>query len=342
MSARSPAVAPKLTEVSGIVYGVHLHGRLPGEFRSYLRSPRAQRGGVARSVEVSFEVVSRLPEVEPIWAAEPAAGAGGRMALFGGPADFGLIVAGADARGVFRITPPEIAIGWLPGGAGSAFAFFSYALPLWLESAGVPLLHASAVSLGERAVAFVGQSGIGKSTLCAGLVDAGCNFVADDGLPLEEDEHGDWRCPPGSPWLRLWPSALDRLGIPAADLARAQPSVDKRLLPGGHDSPGATAGGPKLAAVYVLMGRGESAGGPTMRPCTPREALVRLIEHSLAGAPVAALGWAAPRLRRLARVATRIPVHTLSLPAGTSRWRRIREAIFGDLPDAPEPGRPDP
>jgi hypothetical protein len=205
-------------------------------------------------------------------------------------------------------------------------------LPLWLESCGVTVLHASAVARGDRVVAFLGPSGVGKSTLCAELVGAGWGFVADDGLALEEDDRGAWRCPPGPPWLRLWPSALEgRLGIPAAELPRVHATLEKRRLAvAGPDTP-PVAGDLTLAAVYLLDRAAESGAAPALSACTRGEALVRLVEHSLAAAPLAALGLAGERLDRLGRLAARVEVRHLRLPAGEDAARRVREALVADV-----------
>jgi hypothetical protein len=68
------------------------------------------------------------------------------------------------------------------------------------------ILHASAVAMGGRCVAFPGTKGSGKSTLAAALVAAGAEFVTDDYAPLEQAswqlwpvpyapgiKHGSWR-----------------------------------------------------------------------------------------------------------------------------------------------------
>jgi hypothetical protein len=47
------------------------------------------------------------------------------------------------------------------------------------------VLHASAVRVGDRAVAFVGSSGMGKSTLAAALCDLGHGLVSDDLLRVD-------------------------------------------------------------------------------------------------------------------------------------------------------------
>jgi hypothetical protein len=65
-----------------------------------------------------------------------------------------------------------------------------------LAMSGRCVLHASAVDLGGRALAFVGTSGQGKSTMAALFCAAGALLVTDDVLPLEFD-------PPAGPPLRV-------------------------------------------------------------------------------------------------------------------------------------------
>ncbi len=196
----------------------------------------------------------------------------------------------------------------------------------------MPVLHASAVSFGDGAVGFLGPSGIGKSTLCAGLVRTGCDFVTDDGLVLRVDGRGDWRCLRGPPLLKLWPSSLEvRLGVSAKDLLRVYHSLEKRLPAFSQENVNETADGLKLAGVYLLDRQAANSTHVTISACTARESLVRLIEHSLAGAPVAALGLSAQRLDQLSRVVSQIPVKTLRYPSGGDRWHLIREAILEDL-----------
>jgi hypothetical protein len=331
---------PQPVETAGLAYGVRVEGRLPAAFTPFLRplpAAAAPPPGPAgdslevRRLEVAYRTAATLPEVEEIWAAEPdEPRTRDRFALFRRPDGFGLSVA-TEGRGLFRIRPRRIEIEWLPGGAGAAHAFFSHALPLWLESRGVTVLHASAVARGDAAVAFVGPSGAGKSTLCAELVAAGWAFVADDGLAVEEDAAGGWRCRLGPPWLRLWPSALEgRLGIAAEGLPRVHETLAKRRLPVAPEA-APVAAAPRLAAVYVLDRRPEGDGPARLAALPPAEALLRLVEHSLAAAPLAVLGLAAARLDRLARAAARVRVARLAFAAGDAAAREVRNLVLADL-----------
>ena len=80
-------------------------------------------------------------------------------------------------------------------------AVLSYALAM----RGHCVLHASAVEIDGRAVALVGASGLGKSTVTAGLCAAGCPLVTDDVLRV--DLQGAVVAHRGAREIRLRPAA---------------------------------------------------------------------------------------------------------------------------------------
>ncbi len=61
-------------------------------------------------------------------------------------------------------------------------------LPRLLGHLGRLVLHASAVEVDGRAIAFAGQTGRGKSTLAASLHQAGCPLLCDDALIVAAGE----------------------------------------------------------------------------------------------------------------------------------------------------------
>jgi hypothetical protein len=77
--------------------------------------------------------------------------------------------------------PPEI------GGDQWQRLFFAQVVPLAAAAQGLDLLHASAVELEGRAVAFTGASGVGKTSLTAQLVARGYGFITDDVLAVDTD-----------------------------------------------------------------------------------------------------------------------------------------------------------
>jgi hypothetical protein len=89
--------------------------------------------------------------------------------------------------------------------------FVAGALPAFvLIMRGEAVLHASAVDVGGRVLAFVGQSGMGKSTMAALVCAAGGRLVTDDVLRL--DTSGPPRCYLGGGELRMRRSSDDVSG----------------------------------------------------------------------------------------------------------------------------------
>jgi hypothetical protein len=74
-------------------------------------------------------------------------------------------------------------------------------------------IHANAISLEEFAVAFVGYSGMGKSTLSAYCASRGAGFITDDVLVV--DAKG--LVYPGNPRLKLYPHTGESLGLDASE-----------------------------------------------------------------------------------------------------------------------------
>ena len=77
----------------------------------------------------------------------------------------------------------------------------------WLNLRGESVLHASAVAVGHEALAFIGASGMGKSTLATLLCSAGANLITDDVLRIKR-EGEEFHCHWGTGELRLRPNAV--------------------------------------------------------------------------------------------------------------------------------------
>lgn len=148
-------------------------------------------------------------------------------------------------------------------------------LALLLTLRGLEVLHGSAVALGDTAVAFIGHSNAGKSTLAGEACAAGASLVADDVLAVEVDDDGV-RCVRGGPELRLRQGVTElaeRLA-PGADR-----TVDGRSAVAVMTSPARCA----LAAIVVPQ---VTSGAPEPRlvRLAPKAALQTLLPyHRLAG-----------------------------------------------------------
>ena len=106
-------------------------------------------------------------------------------------------------------------------------------LGILLRLRGVTCLHASAVAFGERAVAFVGSEGAGKSTTAAALAQHGHAILSDDVVALAEHD-GSFFVHPAYPYLCLWPESVESLyGSPDA-LPQFSANYEKRFLSLGN------------------------------------------------------------------------------------------------------------
>ncbi len=117
----------------------------------------------------------------------------------------------------------------------------------WLNDH-VPL-HASAVDVGGRVVAFTADSGGGKSTLAAALANRGLPHVCDDTLVVALQPKAVMALPDAKP-LKLWDDAL---GLAASKALRPVYSMPGK----NYADPARKATGPLPLTDLVFLERGE-------------------------------------------------------------------------------------
>lgn len=206
-------------------------------------------------------------------------------------------------------------------------------LACWLEWRDVPVLHASAVVIDERAVAFLADSGSGKSSIAAELVQAGHPLLTDDVLPVDHSD-GTYLGHPGYPQVRVWPDKARHLLGHYEHLSLVNPAFSKRRVFIGEEGFGAFCGTSQpLACLYIPERRDPTDWGTQVRitPVSPREGLMTLIEYSFMGRIVEKLGMHAHRLGFFSRMVSRVPVRRVVYPSGYDHLPRVRQAILDDL-----------
>ena len=120
-----------------------------------------------------------------------------------------------------------------------------------LRMRGVTPLHASAVAVGEQAIALVGSPGAGKSTTAAAFACLGYPVLSDDLVPLADREH-DFLVQPGYPRVNLWPDSVRVLFGSEDALPRVTPTWDKCFLALDQDGYHFQARPLPLTAIYIL------------------------------------------------------------------------------------------
>jgi hypothetical protein len=184
--------------------------------------------------------------------------------------------------------------------AGTVSAFL-------LALRGHTVLHASAVSIGGAALAFVGPSGRGKSTLAALLCLAGADLVTDDVLVVDATEAVV--CRGGATELRLRSAA--------APLAAASPEAATRMT--ADDRLALTAGQALSDTVplraIVIPAPSRTASQVEDRVVDPSTALFTLLSIPRV------FGWRDPDVLRrdfttLSKLVNKVPVLEVVVPWG--------------------------
>jgi hypothetical protein len=154
--------------------------------------------------------------------------------------------------------------------------YLNQVLPLALSRRGKLVFHASAIDVDGRAVAFLGESGTGKSTLAASFAANGLPFLCDDGLVIDMQE-GQGVAVPSHPSIRLWQDSRQAL---LGDDACAAPALEfttkLRYLAGNQVEFCAHAR--RLRCAFFL-GNGTGIRVECVR-LEPGSALIELVRHS--------------------------------------------------------------
>jgi hypothetical protein len=169
-------------------------------------------------------------------------------------------------------------------------------LPVSFLAQGYEALHASAVLVRDRVVAFAAESGIGKSTLAAAVARVGGTQWADDTTICSLD---------GAAPLTVALPFPQRLDAPARAALTAVPGEPRAVLP-GMQAP--------LAALYVVKRTDLRVGYAEFRRVPEAVAFRRLLAH----AHPFDLMDGRPRqlLERMLLLASRVPVVELTVRSG--------------------------
>lgn len=204
-------------------------------------------------------------------------------------------------------------------------------LGLLLRLRGTTCLHASAVNMGGRAVAFVGAAGTGKSTTAAAFARQAFAVLSDDIVPVVEQDDL-FLVPPAYSHLCLWPDSVKALyGSPDA-LPRFHPNWEKRLLVLGESGTHFENQALPLGAIYILGNR-RARSAPYVEQVRPRHALLSLVAETYAN-KLLDRNMRAQEFGVLGRLVASVPVRRVLPHSDASRLRdlcRVVEADFAAL-----------
>src|SRR6185312_3401168 len=149
-------------------------------------------------------------------------------------------------------------------------------LSLLLYLRGQTVLHASAIRLNGRSIAFMGRSGQGKSTLAALMCQAGAELITDDVVAVRST------APPsievGTPEVRLRPTAAASLATSLSPGSPVDRSADSRDLVMLRDVTKADDDhGSPLAALVIPFPRRDAV--LKVEQLSPTEALMSIVSN---------------------------------------------------------------
>jgi hypothetical protein len=222
-----------------------------------------------------------------------------------------------DDTGSFDLYVQDRLIAWYPGANETAIAaradLLGRVMALAAHADGRLALHASAVSLDGRAIAFLGPKHAGKSTLALALVRQGARLITDDSLVVRLDAAGRPVVTPGVQRVRLWPDSARALGAATIGQATDKPTLDP--LP----SAALESEEVPLDACYVLSAGDGDAGSVAQRErLSPVRAALALVQFSKLGALMGGQE-ASIVLDRAVAVAERVPVFTAAVARDLAR-----------------------
>ena len=201
-------------------------------------------------------------------------------------------------------------------------------LGLLLRLRGVTCLHASAVTLEEYSVVFVGAEGAGKSTTAAAFAREGQGVLSDDVVALAENG-SEFLVLPAYPHLCLWPESVTMLfGSPEA-LPHYSKGWEKHRMSLDGRQTRFESGPVPLGAVYVL-GERRAEGAPSVEAVRPQAALLALVADTFAN-KILDREMRALEFEVLGRVVTRVPVRRVFPHSDPSRIRDLCRVIHEDF-----------
>jgi hypothetical protein len=198
-----------------------------------------------------------------------------------------------------------------------------------LRLTGTICLHASAVAIGARAVAFAGPPGAGKSTAAAAFAKLGLAVLSDDIVALSEHAGYYW-VEPGYPRVNLWPDSAGALFGADGALPLVTPNWDKSYLDLNADGRRFQAEPLPLAALYFLAPRTSGAGAPLIDGLPASRALIELVGNSYAN-HLLDKQRRAQEFKRLGRLARTVTPRRLVPSSDPGRLPDLCRAIVDDM-----------
>jgi hypothetical protein len=195
-----------------------------------------------------------------------------------------------------------------------------------LHQRGMLPLHASCLKIKGTCIAFIGNRGIGKSTLASAFHEKENQILSDDICAIHVSHDGKPIVLPGYPQLKLRDDTMDKLGIQAAGLRRIRTEDNKCAVPlmyGFNPDP------TPLDRIYVL----ESHEGRAIEliPLTGLSRIEPLLRYTYRKKMAYGMGKGRELFDLCSRVAGVVPIKRITRPKLSFRLKELVALIEDDL-----------
>lgn len=199
--------------------------------------------------------------------------------------------------------------------------FVNSVFPLALSLKSERSFHASVVAKNDKAIAFLAESGRGKSTLAAHLSQEGFHAISDDSLLIQENA-GDYHAIPSYPAFRLWSDSYSTLNL------KHTPSTDSNHGPKHVIFPEVFSQNPvTLKQIYIIAPESDQL---SISRLGPSAAITELTKHLFRLAVTTPTSLRA-EFSFLCDLIVKVPVYSLEYPRDFKQIPNIQKAIIENL-----------
>lgn len=196
-----------------------------------------------------------------------------------------------------------------------------------LHQRGYVVLHASAVNVDGRAVAFIGDSGQGKSTMAAGCHAEGHTVLADDVTPIDPETD---EVVPGFQQVKLDREAVESINAPLTSTSVSTRRRQYYVVPSTFDDESVT-----LHRVYLLADGSEIE----IEPLPPSGRPFYLMSSSTSAYGSPSDEGIESHLDDYIRLSSEVPVKRLERPRELDALTDVVSAVEADLAEPPQTER---
>lgn len=194
-----------------------------------------------------------------------------------------------------------------------------------LRQRGLLVIHASSIVINGGVVAFLGQSGWGKSTLANAFYNQGYSLLTDDVMAIQVE--GSYPITfPGYPYVRLLPDSATSFGYNFESLAWIHAGASKRNNYLNRGFPQAPL---PIHRIYVLENIWRSQN--EIEPIQLQEAFVELVRHSRVTNLLTSEDFVSSHLRQCAELLKKVSIVRLRRQHSLTALTDIVRVVEADL-----------